>query len=90
MNIYWRWELKIANFPLLFLQNDPIKLSFQEYACPICQKIAKTAGDCRKHILTHTGEKPFACTKCNYACKQNSNLHKHMRRVHKIHDYYDF
>jgi len=40
----------------------------------------------QKHILTHTGEKPYCCHLCNYACAQKSNLQKHMKTIHKIQD----
>merc|ERR1712165_666163 len=62
-------------------KNDPIRLGYQEFACPfpMCTKTTKAAADCRKHILTHSGEKPFNCPKCSFACNQNSNLYRHMR-----------
>ena len=78
---------KQASFLLFFLQNDPIRIGYQEYACPICPKISKRKDYMQKHILTHTGEKPYACPKCNYACTSSNNLHRHIRNIHKILDY---
>ena len=78
---------KTVVLSFIILQTLPIKLGDQEYGCPFCQKIAKRIDYMQKHIRTHTGEKPFACTRCSYACTQKSNLNRHMRNDHKIYDY---
>ena len=32
--------------------------------------------------MTHTGEKPHNCTKCDFSCIMSGNLATHMRSVH--------
>ena len=72
---FWKFlaiEIKILAF--LFLQ----------FECPYCHRILKTRQNVQRHILTHTGEKPFQCPKCPYACTQKTHLGSHMARIHGI------
>jgi hypothetical protein len=34
-------------------------------------------------MRTHTGDKPFACTVCEYRAARKGDLTKHMKRKHK-------
>ena len=64
-------------------QNSPIRLGKNQFACPCCSKIMGSAGDVRRHILTHTGEKPFSCTLCHISFTANGSLKRHMNTVHR-------
>ncbi|KAA0186564.1 hypothetical protein HAZT_HAZT004249 [Hyalella azteca] len=50
--------------------------------CFMCGYVARDKTNLRKHLYTHTGEKPYACRFCHYKTTQSSNLHTHMRRHH--------
>ncbi|XP_064093116.1 longitudinals lacking protein, isoforms H/M/V-like isoform X18 [Macrobrachium nipponense] len=50
--------------------------------CPTCGYVSMDVCDLRKHIRTHTGEKPYACTLCSYRSTQSSNLKTHYRKHH--------
>ena len=52
--------------------------------CEICDKGFFKLEHLKKHMLLHTGLKPFACTICAYRCNQKSNLNKHMK-IHAKH-----
>ena len=51
------------------------------FACPLtdCQKVFKTYGNCKRHLLTHSGVTPYKCPLCPYASGQKSNLNRHMQ-----------
>ena len=45
--------------------------------------IFKTNYNAKRHIMIHTGEKPFHCQYCNYSAVQRSDVRSHMRTNHK-------
>lgn len=51
-------------------------------SCCICKYATMKLSNLRKHIWTHTGEKPFKCYKCSYNSTQSSNLRMHLKIKH--------
>ncbi|CAH8430911.1 unnamed protein product [Schistosoma turkestanicum] len=47
--------------------------------CEYCGKIFKNCSNLTVHRRSHTGEKPYQCKLCNYACAQSSKLTRHMK-----------
>ena len=47
--------------------------------CEYCGKVFKNCSNLTVHRRSHTGEKPYKCTLCSYACAQSSKLTRHMR-----------
>ncbi|XP_050728517.1 longitudinals lacking protein, isoforms A/B/D/L-like isoform X15 [Eriocheir sinensis] len=54
-------------------------------ACPVCGKVFCSRNrrqDLQRHLLSHTGEKPFPCPFCPYRASLKGNLKKHMHVLH--------
>ncbi|KAI0978373.1 hypothetical protein GJ496_008958 [Pomphorhynchus laevis] len=47
--------------------------------CEFCGKVFKNCSNLTVHRRSHTGEKPYKCELCNYACAQSSKLTRHMK-----------
>ena len=50
--------------------------------CNICGARNKGKIDLQRHMLTHTGERPFPCTVCLKAFRRKAHLDRHLRHVH--------
>jgi len=47
--------------------------------CEYCGKVFKNCSNLTVHRRSHTGEKPYRCRLCHYACAQSSKLTRHMK-----------
>ncbi|GFO48248.1 LOW QUALITY PROTEIN: B-cell lymphoma/leukemia [Plakobranchus ocellatus] len=47
--------------------------------CEFCGKVFKNCSNLTVHRRSHTGEKPYKCSLCSYACAQSSKLTRHMK-----------
>ena len=47
--------------------------------CEFCGKVFKNCSNSTVHRRSHTGERPYKCDLCSYACAQSSKLTRHMK-----------
>ncbi|KAK8386800.1 hypothetical protein O3P69_017911 [Scylla paramamosain] len=53
--------------------------------CPACGKVfagTKRRYHLERHLITHTGERPFPCPHCPYRANVRENLARHVRHRH--------
>uniref|UniRef100_A0A4W5RFH2 BCL11 transcription factor B b n=1 Tax=Hucho hucho TaxID=62062 RepID=A0A4W5RFH2_9TELE len=59
--------------------RPPSKESRRSDTCEYCGKIFKNCSNLTVHRRSHTGERPYKCDLCSYACAQSSKLTRHMK-----------
>ncbi|EPQ05972.1 Zinc finger protein 296 [Myotis brandtii] len=47
--------------------------------CSVCMKTLSSFSNLKVHMRSHTGERPYACDQCSYACAQSSKLNRHKK-----------
>uniref|UniRef100_G1Q982 C2H2-type domain-containing protein n=1 Tax=Myotis lucifugus TaxID=59463 RepID=G1Q982_MYOLU len=51
--------------------------------CPVCMKTLSSFSSLKVHMRSHTGERPYACDQCAYACAHSSKLNRHKKTHHR-------
>ncbi|XP_022644400.1 sal-like protein 3 [Varroa destructor] len=54
------------------------------YQCSFCNFLGVTPSHIKRHILTHTGERPFECPLCPRRFTQKVHLKYHINKTHKM------
>ncbi|XP_037304647.2 transcription factor HIVEP2a [Pungitius pungitius] len=50
-----------------------------KYICHYCGRACAKPSVLKKHIRSHTGERPYPCAPCGFSFKTKSNLYKHRK-----------
>ncbi|XP_042888892.1 longitudinals lacking protein, isoforms H/M/V-like isoform X17 [Penaeus japonicus] len=52
--------------------------------CVVCGRGFGRLEDLRRHVRTHTGEKPYLCPMCSFRAAVKSSVYRHLRTVHNV------
>lgn len=56
----------------------------ESFVCRFCGKDKKCRSQLARHVIIHTGERPFACDLCPARFNRSGNLKQHRKRMHGV------
>ena len=62
--------------------SERLKYQQRKYVCPHCSRRFGWSTDLKRHIILHTGERPFKCDACQTTFTRKFLLQNHTKRVH--------
>ena len=65
------------------LIRDEGSIATKMLQCPECPRMLDSNSKLIIHSRVHTGERPFACSECNYKAKQKRHLRAHIKNIHQ-------
>ncbi len=74
---YLQSEYELLSEGLLKKEQKLVKTG--KYVCQYCGRACAKPSVLKKHIRSHTGERPYPCIPCGFSFKTKSNLYKHRK-----------
>lgn len=63
--------------------KDKTDGTFEHHPCATCGKSYRDCNSLKRHLLTHTGERPFKCSFCPKSFSQLGYMQTHIKNQHK-------
>lgn len=75
---YQVWPIFLSDHCDCFLQHNT-DTGGADHSCSICGKSLSSASSLDRHMLVHSGERPYKCTVCGQSFTTNGNMHRWVR-----------
>lgn len=72
-----------SNRGIQLKKRSAYSLAPNRVSCPYCHRKFPWTSSLRRHILTHTGQKPYKCAYCTLLFTTKSNCDRHLARKHQ-------
>lgn len=72
----------ILGYNLFGVNSNKSSRTFLLHVCPHCNYSTYLVGHLKRHLLVHSGERPYVCNVCNFRFNQKENLKRHMKLKH--------
>lgn len=86
VNLFCRSECELPNTNIrntgVEKKKSAYSLAPNRVSCPYCPRTFPWSSSLRRHVLTHTGQKPYKCPHCSLLFTTKSNCDRHLLRKH--------
>lgn len=75
-------QLSTPNLDIATRRNLLLGRTKNKYVCEVCGRECPSKHKLKRHLSTHSEERPFSCQICGKSFKWTEYLQKHMRQQH--------
>ena len=75
-------QLNTSNLDIATRRNILLGRTKNKYVCDVCGRECPSKHKLKRHLSTHSEERPFSCQICGKSFKWTEYLQKHMRQQH--------
>ncbi|KFM77828.1 Zinc finger and BTB domain-containing protein 8B, partial [Stegodyphus mimosarum] len=67
-----------------FFRTEKLSVGINLYHCLFCKYTSRYLTNVRRHVLIHTGQKPYQCEICGLKFRQKEHLKGHVFMKHNV------